>query len=120
MLVSKMILALWEGISGKSDMSYVSQQNGPGSVYGKGSLANQWCWICLGGVLDMSEWHVPLTGGKEFIHPNAVTMSLLNVRMFTSIFIVLRSHRASFPPSPLGSLVDRQDAKVIVAGQVDR
>ena len=71
-------------------------------------------------VVYMSEWHVPLTGGKEFIHPNAVTMSLLNVRMFTSIFIVLRSHRASFPPSPLGSLVDRQDAKVIVAGQVDR
>ena len=115
-----MALALWEGISGKSDMSYVSQQNGPGSVYEKGSLAISgvgyaWvvCWICLSGMF-------PYLVGKNSSTPTPVTMSLLNVSMFTSIFIVLRSHRASFPPSPLGLLVDRQDAKVMVAGQVDR
>ena len=61
-----MILALWEGISGKSDMSYVSQQNGPGSVYGKGSLANQWCWICVGGVYV---WVACSSIWWERIHP---------------------------------------------------
>ena len=34
-------LALWEGTSGKSDTSHVSQQNGPGSICGKEPLANQ-------------------------------------------------------------------------------
>ena len=32
MLVSKMALAVWEGTSGKSDTSQVSQQNGPGCM----------------------------------------------------------------------------------------